>query len=101
VPVVSAVTAPVRAAYVTADLVQRFASYLSRNGAWGCFHVYLDDGNYDSLTSIEEHERICGALNDEERGLMEVFVKLTPSQRRKLGAAAQKIEMGQWAARFK
>lgn len=76
---------------LTPEIIQRFADYYNRpgNGAWGIFHVYLDDGN-QGLPIEQRH--IDEAETDEERELLAIFAQLTYSQRVRLGVKAE----GRW-----
>lgn len=81
-------TAPVKVAYVTPDLVERFARYYAANREWGVFNTWLEDGDY-KLAPYTEHEIRGAIVSTEERALMVEFARLTPSQRQKLGKRAE------------
>lgn len=64
---------------VTYELLERFKAYHNKHGAWGIFHVSLDDGNY-RLGAAD----LDDSNTDEERELAAIFERLTPTQRRKI-----------------
>lgn len=71
---------------ITPERIEWFARYLRREPAWGVFHVWLDDGNYDLPFTLYDAD---GQAPDViEAG--EWFAKLTASQRKRLGHKADR-----------
>lgn len=70
------------------EVVDQFAAYHDRNPAWGNLHIVLDDGNVDdqSVKYCLESARGCG--DAEGVRLAEVLLKMSKTQRLKLGHAA-------------
>lgn len=81
-------TKPSAKVSVSQGLIDRFADYHRRNLAWGVFHVWLDDGNYDSSFSVEQLESWGMTLTDEERELGAIFEDLSATQRAKISKRA-------------
>lgn len=65
---------------LTPDVVTRFARYHDLHLAWGALHVVLDDGNV--------HDRFCADLYDAPEDLADMLCRMSPTQRRRLGAVA-------------
>ncbi len=80
-------TAPTPKVTLTPEVYDYFRRYYAQpdHGAWGIYHVWLDDGNYD-LDPIGEPNDCSGfyRVTDEDRRMWEVFREMTPSQRRRI-----------------
>ena len=70
---------------VTPEIAQAFYNYNKNHGAWGAFHIVLDDPNLDDDSAafckkwaIENDDKEAIALSD-------YLIAMSPSQRRKLG----------------
>lgn len=63
---------------ITPEILQRFRSYHKRHGAWGVFHVMLDDRN---LKLLPKPGLTCGVFTDEEQELYDLLEKMSTTQR--------------------
>ncbi len=81
-------TAPSPVVQLTPEIHAYFKRYLERNLAWGIYHVWLDDCNWD--LEVDEAPP-CGwsqdyatPCTDEDRRMWALFREMTPSQRRRV-----------------
>jgi hypothetical protein len=72
-------TAPSPRISLTPEIYARFTAYHRKELAWGIFHVWLDDGNYDIRP-----EPAPPNMTAEERDLWDIFRQLSPSQMARL-----------------
>ena len=63
---------------VTKEIMDLFKSYHVRNGAWGVFHVLLDDRNLKLLPKEDS------VFTEEERLLLSLLRRMSPTQRGKI-----------------
>lgn len=70
------------------DVIDRFRKYHERELAWGSLHVVLDDGNVDN--DFVQHCIDYADKNGdvEGRALGEILIKMSRTQRLKIGRIA-------------
>lgn len=66
------------------EIYEKFALYYLHNAAWGVFHVALGDGNYNFDVNMTQ-------TTEQEKELIEIFNRLSYSQRKKLAKKAETI----------
>lgn len=71
------------------EVVERFARYFQANPVWGSLHIVLDDGN------VSDHSvKFCAQYARESRDLegaelADILLRMSKTQRLKLGSAAE------------
>lgn len=80
-------TAPKAKLHLTPEIYAAFLDYYRRNPAWGVLHVSMDDGNW----KLPMAWALKPDSTDEERELVRLHDMMTPSQRRRLAAAPDRI----------
>jgi hypothetical protein len=70
------------------EVIERFASYHEEYAAWGSLHIVLDDFNL-----ADHHVQFCIDYAEEKGDiegaeLARILLKMSPSQRKKIGRTA-------------